>query len=175
MTALQASGREKRLLIIFLAVLSVYAVYAGLVRPLRARRDTLAAQEISARRQLAARLRLIRRAAALAEGQPEEGKTDEQIMSGMLAEIGEAVGPAVRLVEMKPQRAQRNDLSRRFTVTLSMEGPLAEILRITHDLQSPPHDFLLEELAVEQRVGGTGLNARLTLGRITGLGAGGGR
>lgn len=166
MNIFSASAREKRIFGVFLAVLTVYAGYAGVYRPVRARQAFWAARQRDARRQLAGRLRLVRRAAA--QPLPEAAAApDEQIMSGLLAEIGAVVGNKVRVREMTPQRAQKTAVSRRFAVTLTMEGSFSRLLRITHDLQSPPHAFLLDELTLEKRPGQGELTARLTVGRIT--------
>ena len=68
---------------------------------------------------------------------------------------------------MKPQGAQKENFYNKFSVGLTMDGSLKEILQFIHSLQGPSHHLTVSELHFEKAVQTPNvLVAKLVLSRI---------
>ena len=89
-------------------------------------------------------------------------------MSAILAEI-ESVAREIDLhiTDLKPQKVRKGEFLNNFSVSLSANGRLEEITHFLYILQSSPHLFNIEELAIEKSSAQTQiLQTRISLSRI---------
>lgn len=92
---------------------------------------------------------------------------DDQQMTSVLSEI-EAVANEVnmRLADIKPRRVKRAEFYNNFSVSLTIEGEPADIIRFLYALQNNPHFFKADEVYFERSsVRTTQLRCRLILSK----------
>jgi Tfp pilus assembly protein PilO len=167
--------REKRIFVVCVALAVVYGVYNGLIRPSGARDVSLDQTIASWQRRLNKDTRVIQKAASL-DGlydfyvdRFKQVKTNEQVMSGIVAEVEEAAGRVqLQISNINPQKVKQGELYNRFSVSLTIEGPFMDIMHFLHLLQGEPHLFDVEEARIEKGAGRqtTLVRAQLVLSKI---------
>lgn len=153
----QFSNREKNIFSVLLAVCCAYGVYAGVYQTLIVKRVDIESDIARARKQLVEQSRVIRRAEQMTAGFPvdmeafRQRETNEAVMSGILAEIGGAAnGMNIRVTEIKPIDTKKEDFYNKFSVSLTVDGELKDVLRFIHDLQGNAHNFSVTQLSLER-------------------------
>ena len=157
MTVRTLTKREKRIFAICVALIIVYGVYNGLIRPSGAMDVSLDQNIALQRRKLNKDTRVIEKAASL-EGlynfyfkRFKQTKTNEQVMSGIVAEVEGVAGRAqLQISNINPQKVRRVELFNRFSVSLTMEGQFTDVMHFLHLLQGEPHLFDVEEARIEK-------------------------
>lgn len=157
MSTLQFSGREKNIFFLFLVVCGIYGVYAGIYRPAVVKGQEIESDIDQASTRLAEQAKVIRRARAMAarfdgDLQSVRQKTsNEEEMSLILSEIEAAAGGLkVRVTEMKPQGTQKEDFYNKFSVSLTVDGNLTDILQFIHTLQGSSHRLTVSQFSLER-------------------------
>lgn len=167
--------REQGIFAVCMITIGVYAGYAGLLKPLRARIVSADREIGTYQRRLAKNAAAIRTSEALEARYKEyfsrfkQSKTDEQVMASMLAEIeGVAGGYGLRISELKPNKVRKNAYYNKFSVSLTIDGGLADILRFLHSLQGEEHFFDVEDARFDKgsRRESDVLKTRLGLSKI---------
>lgn len=93
---------------------------------------------------------------------------DEKVMSAIFSEIETvASGMQMRIADMKPRKVRSVDFYNQFSVSLTLDGPLANIMRFLYSLESPPHLFYVEEMGISKvSTNGSELRCQLVLSRV---------
>ncbi len=83
--------------------------------------------------------------------QYKQKDSPEEIMSKMLSDI-QAVSAriSVPITDMKPDRLRTVDSFNHFSVSMSLEGRLTDILHFIHIMQGPPYQYFLDELTLRR-------------------------
>jgi Tfp pilus assembly protein PilO len=170
----QLSGRERNIFFILVAVCCIYGVYAGVYQTLVVKRGEVESDIARARKQWTEQSRVIRRAKAMTAGFSGDMEsfrqtgTNEAVMSGILAEIGAAAnGMSIRVTEIKPIETKKEDFYNRFSVSLTVEGELKDVLRFIHALQGDSHYFTVSQLSLERAYqGASQMAVRLVVNRV---------
>ena len=174
MSALQFSGREKNIFFLFLVVCGIYGVYAGIYRPAVFKGREIESDIAEAQMMLAEQAKVIRRARAMGarfDGDLQAMRqtvSNEEVMSLILSEIEAAAGALkVRVTEMKPQGTQKEDFYNKFSVSLTVDGDLKDILQFIHALQGESHHLIVSQFSLERAFQNTKeMLAKLVVNRI---------
>ena len=174
MSALQFSVREKNIFFLFLVVCGIYGVYAGIYRLSMAKGQEIESDIAQTRTRLVEQAKVIRRARAMAarfDGDLQSMRqttSNEEAMSLILSEIEAAAGGLkVRVTEMKPQGTQKEDFYNKFSVSLTVDGDLTDILQFIHALQGPSHHLIVTQFSLERAFQNTKeMLAKLVVNRI---------
>ena len=168
------SIRERIILVLCLISVFVYLNYAFVYKPAQERRSGIQDKIRIAQKQLKRDMRIIAQAKAY-QGQYDkiflefqQSGTDEAVMSSILSEIERSSAEfKVKIAEMKPQRVKKGGLTSEFSVSMTLEGSLNEVIRCLHTLQQPPHLFGVSQLRIERQMfQGVDLQCQLILSRI---------
>ena len=157
MSIRQMSKREQGIFIItLLAGLSYFVVY-GVVKPFGEKKEALVAQIEAKQSVLDKYVKTIQRAKALEKenevlfAQFKQPGANEQVMSQLLSEIeSKSAELGLRISELKPRRVKKEDAFNRFSVSLSLECSLVNMLQLLYALQKDPHFFKIDEFVIEK-------------------------
>ncbi len=153
----------------------IYVGTHALVRPLRERNVLLDHSIEAQQRKLDQSLRIIHKAEAVARKYDpylkrfRQSKSNEQVMSSILAEIEEVAGGLnLRISNLKPNKVKKGEFYNRFSVSLSMESDFLGIMNFLYILQNEPHVFHVEEVHFEKApaMNTTTLRIQIVLGKI---------
>ncbi|MFC1510602.1 hypothetical protein ACFL49_02975 [Candidatus Omnitrophota bacterium] len=145
------SSREKKIFIVLSICILGFIFQAGIYKPLAHQKELLAIKIRAAEKSLFRAQR-----SAQNEGQQDHVKrmlapfrqkgTDEEVMSSILSEIEQKKeGLDLRIADMKPQKMHKVDLLKVFSVRLTIEGAVTDVLQFIYLLQEPPHMFRVDE------------------------------
>ena len=101
----------------------------------------------------------------------KQSKTDEQVMASILSEIEEVSGTfGLLIAELKSKKVKRGEHYNTFSVSLTINSELIDILRFLHTLQGQPHFFDLKEARFDKtsRRKSATIRTRLILSKILG-------
>ncbi len=90
-------------------------------------------------------------------------------MSSILSEIEETAGQLkLKISDLKPTRVKREEYNNRFSVTLTIDSKLVDIMHFLHLLQQTPHLFQIQEVYFEKSAmqDGSSLRTQLVLEKI---------
>lgn len=153
MKNLAFTQREKRITILAATVVFVYVFYLVVYIPIKKKGGALDHKIEQAKIQLNKELKVINRSKIFDKNYRDvleefrQKGSDEQIMSGILSEVENVAGIArVRISEKKPKKTKKIDFYNNFSVSLSLEGTLTDILHFLYILQNSPHLFNVDEL-----------------------------
>lgn len=167
--------RERGIFFLCLMTACVSIGYQGLIKPLRGRLDSLDRAFEGRRRQFRKDAAALRKAGAVEERyeayqrQWKQSRPAEEVMSSILAEIETAAGQLkLQISNLKPRRVKETDYYNRFSVSLTIDGRLEDIIHFLHILQSEPHLFEVEELRLDKGVQPQSamIKTNLALGKI---------
>ena len=99
----------------------------------------------------------------------KQGKPDEQVMSVLLAEIESvAHGLEIKISNLNPQKLKKENGYHYFSVSLTLDSSLEDILRFIYLLQREPHIFYIEDLRLDKvtRKKSQKIKTRLVLGKL---------
>ena len=172
--ALDLTARERTIFAVCVVTIAAYATHSFLYKPMRSKRDEMSGKREILQKQLNRDLRLIRDGK---NHQPEydaalekfrQKGSDEEVMSNMISDIERVSGQfKIRLVEMKPQKVRKVDFYNLFSLSVTFEGPLSEIVRFSYALQQEPYLFGVEELRMDKNFVRAGdLQCQMVLSRI---------
>lgn len=168
------SYRERIIFVLCLLSIFIYWNYMFVYKPAQEKRSGIQDKVLVAQKQLKRDMRTVAQAKAY-QGQYDkilaefkQSGTDEAVMSAILSEIERAsAGFKVKIAEMKPQRVKKSELTGEFSVSMTLEGSLSEVIRCLHTLQQPPHLFGVSQLRIERQMfQGVDLQCQLILSRI---------
>ena len=157
MTKFSFSKREKKMAGVVVLVIFFSVVYRGVYVPLKNQVEFLNNKISVAEQRLSKTLKIIRRAKIAAKKYDDilddfkQTVSDEQVMSSILSEIETVAGELkMRIADMKPKKVKRVDFYNNFSVSLSIDGQLSEIMLFIYRLQNSPHVFYIEELRLNK-------------------------
>ena len=135
----------------------VYLIYLGILNPIQKNIEYLDKKIEKSKKQLNKQQKTIRKGEHIDQGYEQywsmfkQQGSDEQVMSSILTEIESAVKKEnMRISDLKPKPVRREDFYNNFSVGLSINGPLKDILEYLYILQNTPHLFNVEELQIEK-------------------------
>ena len=168
--------RELVTFIICIILVVIYGSYIGIVRPLREKISSLDDDFESQQKKLRKNLKIIEKAKAMNRqydqylSQLKQSGSNEQVMASILSEIEQVAGQlGLKITDLKPKRVKREEYYNLFSVNLTIDSDLNEILQFIYTLQGEPHFFRVDEFTFEkgaQRNSGQALKTRFVLSRI---------
>ncbi len=152
------SARERKIAAFLLILICISVVYSYGVRPLNGRAEFLDRKIALEQGRLQKSAAIIRKAEDFEQKyknileEYEQKSSDEEAMAGILSQI-EAVGNriSIRLADLKPQRVRKIDFYNRFSVSLTVEGKIPDIMLFVYTLQRPPYGFYAEEFQLRKK------------------------
>ncbi|MFH1360896.1 MAG: type 4a pilus biogenesis protein PilO [Candidatus Omnitrophota bacterium] len=168
------SRREKNILGLCLLLIFIYMSVHFVFRPMNDQTKRLEKRAAEKEGDLRKALRILRKQKAVESQYAQvvalimQKNSDEQEMASILSEI-ESVATEVdmRLSDMKPKKIKEIDFYHHFSVSLSVEGELETIAQFIHLLESPPHQFTMDDVRFEKRsLRTSNIKCQLTLSRI---------
>lgn len=167
--------REQIISIVTLILLGVLVSYYAVIKPLREKIIFLEKKTADQRKQFGKNLKLVREAGEIEKQYApylekfKQDKPNEQVMSGILAEIeAAAAGLELQISDLKPKRVKEDGRYNQFSVSLTIDSNFLNIVHFLHILQSEPHLFEVEELEFDkgsQRKSDT-MKTRLVLTKV---------
>ena len=172
--SVRLSNREKVIFVLCLLSVFVYLNYVLVYKPAQEKRSGLQDKIQLAQKQVKRDMRTIAQAKSYQAqynkifSEFKQTGTDEAVMSSILSEIERSSAEfKIKIAEMKPQRVKKGTLTSEFSVSMTLEGSLNEIIRCLHTLQQPPHIFGVSQLRIERQMfQGVDLQCQLILSRI---------
>jgi Tfp pilus assembly protein PilO len=151
------SLREQKIFFVLLVVFGIYGAYMGIYRPSVDKNEEIERNAMLARKKWMEQARLIQKEKRMAQAWQAEldsvrqTGSNEQVMSAMLSEIENvAAGGKIRVTEMKPQGAVKSEFYNTFSISLSFDGELKDVLSFIHVLQNPSRHLNLRQLNLER-------------------------
>lgn len=168
------SSREKAIFVICVSTIFIFIGYNGIVKPLRAKAEQVADRIKVNEQKLKKQLKTISQQAIVDREYDQytshfqQMGSEQQVMSSILVEIDTAAREnQLRIADIKPKRVKKVDFFNNFSVSLSMEGQLTDIVKFLYLLQNSPHLYNVDELMIEKNSPrSTVLNCRLVLSRV---------
>jgi Tfp pilus assembly protein PilO len=174
MTRKTFSSREVKIFVVMMALCSTFGLYRGLYLPFYEKGELIKARILKKQKELTQQRRAVQKV-KMGDSRIEEllkdfrqVDSDEKVMSAVLSEIEEvANGIGMRIADMKPRRTRATDFYNQFSVSLALDGPLADIMRFLYQLENPPHLFYVEEMSLSKiSPRGAELRCQLVLSRL---------
>lgn len=167
------SKRERQILFCCLIVLGIYCFFNMIWKPLVRLGEELKQKRGTDETVLEKELKVIAKGKEIV---PEynrylnsfgQKRSDEEQMSYVISAIESLSNQNnVRVSEMKPRKVRKVDFYNIFSVSLTMEGSLQEIIQFVYVLQNPPHYFQIEAIRIEKKsMQDTMLQSQLLLSR----------
>ena len=155
--ALHLSHREKRIFVLCLITIFIYVSYHYGFVSLKEKKDALQLAVKTKERELRKNLGVVERGKVY-DGEYQrildkfkQTASDEKTMSSLLSEIEQVAGDTkMRISEMKPQRVRKVDFYNNFSVSLTMDDSLTEIMHFLYVLQDDIHRFSVDELRFDK-------------------------
>lgn len=168
------NNREQKIFVACLTVVLIVVFYNGLVLPLRKEMNLLHQEITVEKKQLDRSLAVIQKAESLRgryDGYLKRfGKAGsrEEAASSILSEIEKVTGQlGLFVTELKPQQVRTGDFDDRFSVHLTLNSGLVDVVRFLYTLQQVPYLFDVEEVEFKnsaERGQGT-ITTNLVLGK----------
>ena len=148
--------REKIILVVCIAVVSVYGLLQLVIKPLQESRDDIAYQKKALERKLAHSRQVLRKSKAL-EAQFDHLKETLGVVSNASKEAAvmmskaeaAAASAGVHVVNMRPLPMAKKDLEEIFSVEISFDGSWKSIANFFYVAQNGENLFKLEEMSLE--------------------------
>jgi len=169
------TAREQKIFIVCMAVLFVYAGYGALIKPLMDKVDSVDGKIYAYQKRLNKSVSDIQKSKEFRQQYNEylkrfkQSKTDEQVMTSILSEIEKVSGEFGLLIsELKSRKVKHGEQYNKFSVSLTINSELINILRFLHTLQRQPHFFDLEKARFDKvsRRKSTTIKTNLVLSKI---------
>ena len=155
MTRKTFTGREKAIFAAMVLICLVFGLYRGVFVPLRERGESIKVKITKTEKALVRQRKAVRMAKVMDSRFEDvlkdfrQNASDEQVMSGILSEVQQVAGDLeMRIADMKPRRVRSTDNFNQFSVSMALDGNLADIMRFIYQLENPPHLFYVEEMSL---------------------------
>ncbi|HOY09727.1 MAG TPA: type 4a pilus biogenesis protein PilO [Candidatus Omnitrophota bacterium] len=170
----QFSAREKKVLIVSLALLSVYLVKTWVVEPVQTRAEWLDRQIRNTEQKLLTASRTIRKSQVVQRRYKvlldnyRQNRSNEEVMSGILTEIEAiAAGNSLSISDLKPNKPKIINYYKEFSVSLVLEGDFTQVMEFIFKLQKEPYDYFVDEAEISKHSPRTsGLRCRFVLSKV---------
>lgn len=168
------TSREQRVFVVCLLTISIYVGYNGFVKPFHERLSALDRQIAAARLEIQKNQRTVRKAEILEKAYEEnlaqykQTGSSEQVMSGILSEIEESARELnLQISNLKPKRVKNEQYFNQFSVSLTIDSELVDIVHFLYLLQQSPHFFDIEEVHFDKgaRRSSSAMKTELVLGK----------
>lgn len=154
------TDRERKIFFVCAAIVFLCIFYNGVVVPLQIKKDSLDEEITIGQAQLDRDLTMIRKAETL-EGsysmylnEFRQPGTGEETISSILSEIETVAGRlGLHVTDLKPQKVKEGEFERQFSVGLTINNGLVDIIRFMYTLQQKPHLFDVQEVQFERSAG----------------------
>ena len=169
------SGREKLFIVIIVVLALVYIFLYVLFKPWKEKNNLLDQKINAAQVKLERELRTIQKAKKMETAHAaylnefHQTKSNEQVMSSIISEIDEvAAGFNLKISELKPKAVQKEDYDNRFSVSLTINSSLADIVQFLYVLQKEPHLFDVQQFRFDKdpSAAASAVKTYLVLGKI---------
>jgi Tfp pilus assembly protein PilO len=153
----------------------VFASYKGVIEPMRQKVQDIDLQIEAQLKKLKKNQKTISKADAIQSeyaGYIERFSqvgTNEQTMSAALSEIEKTAGEmSLKISDLKPNKVKSQGSYNRFSVSLTIDGGLEDILRLLYTLQSEPYFYTVDELRFDKssRQNHPSMKTRIVLTKI---------
>ncbi len=138
-------------------MIMVYIGYLAIFVPLREKNVALDEQVSSLEGQLKKYSRIIQKADRYGPhyqeymAQYRQTVAPDEFMSHLSSQVvREAEKFNVRMADLKPQKVKKEDFYNNFSISVTLEGSLPEIIKLIHALQGEPHLFIVSEARFNQ-------------------------
>jgi Tfp pilus assembly protein PilO len=174
MFAFGLKGRGRNIVLVAASLAAAILAYNFLVRPVM-QRDSFLNRQIAAKnlqlmknRQVISEFNNVNRQYQKYAGIMKQARPEGQEMSAMLSQIETAgQGIQIRLQDMKPRDIKTADFYKVFSVDLTVEGRLNDIILFIYKLQNPPNLIRTDKLSIEKESSlQPGLKAYLQVSKI---------
>lgn len=151
------SAREKKILIVCLAMVAFYLIYSfgyqKIKEVMRGQESAFLRNEKSLRKYahvLRSERAIEQKLAGYIKALKQNG-SDEQEMTRVLSDI-EAVADkvSIRIINMAPEKIKKSDFYNYFSVDVQLEGPLKKICEFLYALESKANYFHVDEMRIEK-------------------------
>ena len=168
------SQREMSIFIIMVSTVLMFTIYKAVYIPLFEKRQDIRTRIQQAEDRLNQNRKMMRKAsvfdrkyADILQALKQQDK-DEKIMSSIFSEIETvASGMQMRIADMKPRKVRSVDLYNQFSVSLTLDGPMANIMQFLYSLENAPHLFYVEEMSLSKMSANRSeLRCQLVLSRV---------
>jgi len=157
MTKLNLSSREQGIMAVCFSVIFAFGLYRGVYIPIKDTRESLQQQIQLTQRRLLKTSRIISKSRNMEQAYVKilenfrQGASDEKVMSSILSQIESVAGELnIRIGDMKPKKVKKIDFYNNFSVSISMEADLRNIVAFIHKLEHAPHMFHVDELRLDK-------------------------
>lgn len=167
------SIREQQIFVVLVLVCGLYAAFAFIYRPSVEKTEAIEREITLARKKWAEQTTVIQKEKIMARAWQEkfdavrQKGSNEEAMSAMLSEIEVLSGSMnIRVTEMKPQGAVKGEFYNTFSISLSVDGDLKDILAFVHVLQDPSRHLKVRQFSLERTFADAkGMIARVVMER----------
>ena len=175
MTFRRLSRREQVLAGVAFVVVALGAIYTWGIGPVWERWTRLEAQIRVEEMRLLRDRRLLEQEETIRAEYAQDAQnlqadvTEEEVVGQLLQEvdrISSALGPQVRMRELKPQASVDRETYRVYSVELEAEGRLSELAQLVYELERSPAGLRVSRLQVGPTGEGEELEGRLVVRRI---------
>ena len=168
------SQREKNIFILCLSLIVIYLLYQFVFIPMNSKdkilgnRIKVVEKKLLKAKQKVQKAKMFKDDAESSMQSFKQKGSNEEVMSSMLSAIEEVAGKGeVVLADVKPQKVKKEEFANLFSVNLSVEGDLSEVVAFIHQLQNPPNGFKIEEINMTIRSARSKtIKTRLMISRI---------
>ncbi len=167
--------REQNIFIICILVIFSFITYNGFIKPLKGKINLIKGDIESAKIDIHKYNRVLGRSKSVEAkysrflGDFKQNVSNEQVMSALLSEIGVVAGKLnLRISDKKPKKVKEHDYYNHFSVSLTIDSKLVEVVHFLYILQNQPHLFDVEEIRFDKssRRKDKTLKTRLVLSKI---------
>ncbi|MFA5088207.1 MAG: type 4a pilus biogenesis protein PilO [Candidatus Omnitrophota bacterium] len=149
--------REKVFFVICLLMAVLYFLYYLLYRPLNQWKAALRNDVEAKERAIVKDLRILERGKYYHKESEDilqrfkQKDSEEKTMSAILSEIEQVAGETdLSIAEMKPQRVKKDGLYNNFSVSLSLDGSLRQVIHFLYVLQGDAHLFSVDDVRLDK-------------------------
>ncbi len=149
--------REQIISVILVFVVLFYGGWQGLVKPLEEKIKSIDDKIEKRKKFLNENMKVVKKGKKREEqynyyvSKFKQTQSKEQVMSSILSEIeGVARSLNLRISDLKPQKVQENVYYNRFSVSLTIDSELSEIVHFIYELQNQTHLFNVDEVRIDK-------------------------
>ena len=149
--------REQKIFVFCVIVVIAFGGFQGIYKPLKAKNLELGSKILVLNKRLKKNSITVQKAKLMNKSYDEffdkfkQTKTNEQVMSSMIAEI-EQVAAEMELIiaDIKPKKVKQEEFYNRFSVSLTVNSGFSEIVHFIHQLQDEPHMFTVDQMRFDK-------------------------
>ena len=168
------SSREKRIFAWTILVVLAAAFYNAVFLPLQEKKNVLSEQIIIRQKLMRQEQGIIRKAMMIEERYQDYWRqfyrsgTQEEAVSSILTDLEGVVRTlSLDINDLKPQNVRDTGFNRQFSVSLTINSELKDVMRFLYTLQQKPYLFDVEEMQLDKTAAKTPsvLRTRLVLSK----------